>query len=180
MSIRNLNRLFQPRSIAVIGASSKSSSVGKILLENLVGESFPYPIYPVNPKYGSLNGIPCYRSVRDIHQPIDLAIICTPAATVPQIVIDCGDAGVPAVLILSAGFRETGAVGIQLEEEICRHATKYSGMRIVGPNCLGVLSPRASLNASFAKKLPSPGGRPSYRNPELSVRPFWTGRPMKA
>ena len=157
MSIRNLNRLFQPRSIAVIGASSKSSSVGKILLENLIGESFPHPIYPVNPKYGALNGIPCYRSVSDIHQPIDLAIICTPAATVPEIVKDCGHAGVPAVLILSAGFRETGAVGIQLEEEICRHATKYSGMRIVGPNCLGVLSPRASLNASFAKKLPQPG-----------------------
>lgn len=157
MSIRNLNRLFQPRSVAVIGASSEADSVGRIVLSNLRDETFPGPVYPINPKYNEIDGSPCYRSIEDVHDPIDLAIVCTPAATVPGIVEACGRAGVSTLIILSAGFREIGSSGLVLEEEVQRCAAKHRGMRVVGPNCLGILSPYQGLNASFARRLPKPG-----------------------
>jgi len=157
MSIRNLNRLFQPRSVAVIGASPKKLSIGKIVLSNLVDEGFSGTVYPVNPKYEDIDGILCLRCVEDILDPIDLAVVCTPAATVPGIVEECGRAGVLNLLILSAGFREIGETGLALEKEVHQLAAKYPSMRIVGPNCLGILSPQHGLNASFARRLPKPG-----------------------
>ncbi|MEQ1828311.1 MAG: bifunctional acetate--CoA ligase family protein/GNAT family N-acetyltransferase [Pirellula sp.] len=157
MSIRSLNRLFQPRSVAVIGASPKKTSIGRIILSNLVDEEYPGTVFPVNPKYDAIEGMPCLRCVEDIHDPLDLAIVCTPAATVPSIVGECGRVGVLNVLIISAGFRETGEAGLLLEEEVRCVAAKYPTMRIVGPNCLGILSPHHGLNASFARKLPKPG-----------------------
>ena len=157
MSIRNLNRLFQPRTVAVIGASPKPSSIGKIVLANLLDASFSGTVYPVNPKYNEIDGVPSLKCIEDVLEPIDLAIVCTPAATVPGIVDECGRSGVSNVLVLSAGFREIGASGLLLEEEVRRLAAEYPGMRIVGPNCLGILSPHYGLNASFAQRLPKPG-----------------------
>ncbi|MDZ4850988.1 MAG: bifunctional acetate--CoA ligase family protein/GNAT family N-acetyltransferase [Pirellulaceae bacterium] len=157
MSIRHLDRLFQPRSVAVIGASSELSSVGRTVLTNLADETFPGAVYPVNPKHESVDNLPCFRSILDIHDPVDLAVICTPAETVPAIIDECGHAGVTTAIILSAGFREIGPKGMQLESEIRSLAAKHSGMRIVGPNCLGILSPYHGLNASFARRLPKPG-----------------------
>jgi acetyltransferase len=157
MSTRHLNRLFQPRSIAVIGASPHQPSVGRTVLANLIDETFAGPVYPVNPRYAELEGRPCYRSVREIHEPIDLAVVCTPASTVPGIVDDCGAMGVASLIILSAGFGESGPDGVALEQELRRVAAKHRGMRIVGPNCLGILSPYHALNASFARRLPAPG-----------------------
>ena len=157
MSIRQLNRLFQPRSVAVIGASSKSSSVGRTVLTNLADGTFPGAVYPVNPKYESLENRPCFRTVLDIRDPVDLAVICTPAETVPAIIDECGQAGVSVAIILSAGFREIGSTGIQLESHVRSQVAKYSGMHLVGPNCLGILSPFHGLNASFARRLPKPG-----------------------
>jgi acetyltransferase len=157
MSIRNLNRLFAPRSVAVIGASSEPSSVGRTVLKNLADETFPGSVFPVNPKYTAIDGFPCYARVLDIQDPVDLAIICTPAATVPAIIDECGQAGVSASIILSAGFREVGVQGLQLEEAVRSLSAKHAGMRIVGPNCLGILSPYQGLNASFARRLPKPG-----------------------
>ena len=157
MSIRNLNRLFLPRSVAVIGASPKKSTIGRTVLSNLVDEEFLGSVYPVNPKYEAIEGIRCLSCVDDILDPLDLAIVCTPAATVPGIVDECGRSGVLNVLILSAGFREAGAAGRLHEDELHRVASKYPSMRIVGPNCLGILSPHNGLNASFARRLPKPG-----------------------
>jgi acetyltransferase len=157
MSIRNLNRLFQPRSVAVIGASPNESSIGKILLDNLVGQGFSGSIHPVNPKHEEINGIRCLKSIESVGDQLDLAIVCTPATTIPGLVEECGRAGVANVLIISAGFREIGVVGLQLEEEVARLAAKYPQTRLVGPNCLGILYPHCGLNASFARRLPKPG-----------------------
>jgi len=157
MSIRNLNRLFQPRSVAVIGASPKRASIGGTLIANLLDEDFAGPVYPINPKYTEIEGIPCLKSMKDVVDPVDLAIACTPASTLPAIVEECGIAGVLNLIIISSGFREIGQPGMLLEEEVRRVAVKYPSLRIVGPNCLGVLSPHYGLNASFAKRLPNPG-----------------------
>lgn len=160
MSIHNLNRLFQPRSVAVIGASPTKSSIGNILLSNLVQGSVR-PVYAVNPKYDVIDGVACVKSVLAIKDHIDLAVVCTPAATVPDIVNECGQAGVSNVLVISAGFREVGARvgagGCELEEAVQKIAYKHQGLRIIGPNCLGILSPHCGLNASFANQLPKPG-----------------------
>jgi acetyltransferase len=156
MSIHNLNRLFQPRSVAVIGASRNKSSIGNILLTNLI-QGFGRPFYAVNPKYDSIDGVTCCESILAIKETVDLAIVCTPANTVPDIVNECGQAGVANVLVISAGFREVGAHGRELEEAIQKIALQYSGLRIIGPNCLGILSPQFGLNASFANQLPAPG-----------------------
>ncbi|MDX1929501.1 MAG: acetate--CoA ligase family protein [Pirellulaceae bacterium] len=157
MSIRNLNRLFQPRSVAVIGASPKEFSIGKILLENLVSQGFSGHVYPINPKYSQIEGRPCLKCVAELREQVDLAIICTPAASIPELVEECGQASVANVLIISAGFREVGAAGLRIEEAVATNALKYPDMRIVGPNCLGILYPHGGLNASFARTLPKPG-----------------------
>lgn len=157
MSIRNLNQLFQPQSVAVIGASPKKSSIGNVVLTNLLDKRFPGKVYPVNPNHAQVEGLACYQSVLSIQSPIDLAIISTPASTIPAIVDECGQAGVATIIVVSAGFKETGSAGAQLEDEVSAIQRKYPGMRVVGPNCLGILSPYHGLNASFAKSLPKPG-----------------------
>ncbi len=151
MSIRNLDRLFSPRTVEVVGASPKKSSIGRIVLLNLVGENFPGSVFPVNPKYAAIEEIPCFRCLADIREPLDLAVVCTPADAVPGIVDECGRSGVLNVLILSAGFRETGATGLSLEQDVRRIAASYPKIRIVGPNCLGILSPHHSLSSCGAR-----------------------------
>ncbi len=125
-------------------------------MKNLIGVGFKGIVYPVNPFTQSIQGIMAYPSIKKIPWQVDLAVIATPAHIVPQIVEECGESGVVGIIILSSGFRETGPAGRKLEEEILRIKDKY-GMRIIGPNCLGVMRPSIKLNATFAKKMAKPG-----------------------
>ena len=157
MPIQNLERIFQPKSVAVIGASAKSTSVGHQVLENLIAGGFEGPIHPVNPHHKEIAGRECFPVVGELSEPVDMAIVCTPAATVPQVVRECGDAGILGVVVLSAGFRETGEVGQQLESDLRQVVAEFDGMRIVGPNCLGIMAPHVALNASFSSGMPIKG-----------------------
>ncbi|MEN6451639.1 MAG: bifunctional acetate--CoA ligase family protein/GNAT family N-acetyltransferase [Thermoguttaceae bacterium] len=150
MSIRNLDKIFEPRRVAVIGASDAPSSVGYTVLRNLVGSGFRGVVYPVNPKRESVQGIQAYKDVPSLPHPPDLAVICTPAASVPGLVRQCGEVGTRGVVIISAGFREIGVEGRKLEQLVRDEQRKFDGMRILGPNCLGLIVPGINLNASFA------------------------------
>ncbi len=153
---RTLDVFFRPKSVAVIGATEAPHSVGRSLLTNLKDAAFPGVIYPVNPKRDTLLGLACYHSIADVPLPVDLAVIATPAATVPGVVRECADAGIPAAIVISAGFREIGERGAVLEDQILKEA-REGGMRIVGPNCLGLMSPHDKLNATFASAMARPG-----------------------
>ncbi|MDX1417722.1 MAG: CoA-binding protein, partial [Candidatus Promineifilaceae bacterium] len=146
-----LDVLFSPRSVAVIGATEREGSVGRVVVNHLKASSFAGKIYPINPNWLNILGLKAYAHIKDVDEGIDLAIIATPAPTVPKIVRQCADAGVKACIILSAGFRETGAQGAAMEEEILRIA-RQSRMRIVGPNCLGIMYPYGGFNATFASQ----------------------------
>ena len=157
MSILNLDRIFAPHRVAVIGASDSPSSVGYTVLRNLVGSGFRGVVYPVNPKRESVQGIHAYKDIPSLPHPPDLAVICTPAGTVPDIVRECGEAGTRGLVVISAGFREVGEEGRKLEERVREEQRKFDGMRILGPNCLGIIVPGISLNASFAAATPQKG-----------------------
>ena len=149
--IEGLDKIFNPKRIAVIGASNKKGSVGFTLLNNLIGVGFKGFVYPVNPFSPSIQGITAYPSVKKIPWQVDLAIVATPAHVVPQVVEECGESGVTGIIIVSSGFGETGAEGKALEEQLLKLKRTY-GLRIIGPNCIGVMRPSIGLNASFAKK----------------------------
>ncbi|WP_009965300.1 bifunctional acetate--CoA ligase family protein/GNAT family N-acetyltransferase [Verrucomicrobium spinosum] len=146
--------LFTPRSIAVIGASDKPGSVGAALLQNLT--TWGKPVYPVHPVHTSLQGQQAWREVAAIPHSVDLAVVATPAETVPGIIRQCANCGIPAAVILSAGFKETGSKGARLEQEVMAEARR-GRMRILGPNCLGLMMPHAGLNASFSATSARPG-----------------------
>ena len=150
-----LDAMFKPDSVAVIGASERVGSVGRTILWNLLSSPFGGAVYPVNPTRRHVLGIQAFPSIKAIPDPVSLAVITTPAATVPGIVGECVAAGVPAAIVLSAGFREQGEQGLALEAEITRLAR--GRMRIVGPNCLGVMNPVRGLNATFALTVARPG-----------------------
>ena len=155
-NVNPLDAIFAPKSIAVIGASEKLGSVGRTLLWNLISNPFGGTVYPVNPKHHSVLGIRAYPTISDIPEQVDLAVIATPASTVPSIIGDCVNAGIKGAIIISAGFKESGALGADLEQQILTQ-THRSKMRIIGPNCLGVMSPRTGLNATFASAMARPG-----------------------
>ena len=147
--------MFDPSTVAIVGATEKEGSVGRAVLENmLLAEG--RRIFPVNPSRQTVLGIPCFKKVTDINEPPDLAVIVTPAAMVPNAVEQCGRAGVQGVVVISAGFRETGEKGRRLEDRIEEIRTKY-GIRLLGPNCLGFIRPGIRLNATFVKTMPEPG-----------------------
>lgn len=151
-----LETLFSPQSIAVIGASTRTGSVGYTLTENLLKNGYAGKVYPVNPKTAVLFDLPCYKSISDIPEAVDLAIIIVPAATVPLVLREVGEKNIRAAIIISSGFKETGSEGKALEEAIVTTAKKF-GMALLGPNCLGFLHPKLGLNASFAKHMPHTG-----------------------
>ena len=157
MSARaGLNSLFLPRSIAVIGATDRPGTVGRSVLWNLLQSKFPRKVYAVNPSHPEVLGIQTQKQIADIEDAVDLAIIVTPAQSVPQIIGGCVDAGVKSAVVISAGFREQGNDGAQLEEEI-RHHLRRGSLRLIGPNCMGFMNPTIGLNATFAKTLPKKG-----------------------
>ncbi|MDQ3856604.1 MAG: CoA-binding protein, partial [Chloroflexota bacterium] len=145
----SLRSLFEPRSVAVIGATERFGSVGRTIIENLINNPLGRPVYAVNPRRNSVLGVPSLPSILDVPEHIDLAVIVTPAATVPEAVRQCARAGVNASIVISAGFREAGPEGARLEAEI-EETLRRSPMRLLGPNCLGVMRPRLGLNATFA------------------------------
>ncbi|WP_271255008.1 bifunctional acetate--CoA ligase family protein/GNAT family N-acetyltransferase [Pseudanabaena sp. Chao 1811] len=144
-----LDCIFRPRSVAVIGASEREGSVGRTLLWNLIRSPFGGTVFPVNPQRHSVLGIKSYADIASVPDVVDLAVIATPAATVPQVIRECVAAGVKGAIIISAGFKEIGEQGAALEKEVLAEARK-GGMRIIGPNCLGLMNPLAGLNATFA------------------------------
>jgi acetyltransferase len=157
VSIQNLNKIFDPHRVAVIGASDTPTSVGYTVLRNLVGSGFRGVVYPVNAKRESVQGIQAYKDIESLPHAPDLAVICTPSPTVPGLVRSLGEAGTRGIVIISAGFREIGAEGRKLEQQVLAEQAKFPGMRILGPNCLGIIVPAISLNASFAAATPQKG-----------------------
>jgi acetyltransferase len=151
----SLDPIFKPQSVAVVGASAAPGSVGGILMRNLMENPFGGVVYPVNPKRKAVHGVLCYPSLKDVPEAVDLAVIATPAATVPGGVRQCAELGVKSAIIISAGFSELGAEGKALERQI-RDAARGK-LRVIGPNCLGVIHPPSRLNASFAADMPRPG-----------------------
>lgn len=151
-----LNHLFSPKSIAVFGASDRSNSVGAIVFRNLLTGGFKGELYPVNMKHQQVQEKKAYQQISDIGQTVDLAVIATPATSVPDIIRQCGEAGVHAAVVLSAGFGESGTEGEKLQKQLMEQAQRYD-IRIIGPNCLGIMRPDLGLNATFSHNIASPG-----------------------
>ncbi len=151
-----LEAFFRPSSVAVIGASRDPDKLGYAVLANLVEGGFAGALYPVNPKADEILGLKAYPSVLDIPAAVDLAVIVIPYPFVPAVLEECGRKGIPAAVVISAGFREAGKEGLERERELIEIARRY-GIRVIGPNCLGVIDTRTPLNATFAAGMP-PGG----------------------
>jgi acetyltransferase len=154
--IHPLDPFFKPRAVALIGASETPGSVGRTLLRNLLESPFGGTVSPVNPRRQTVLDVPAFPTIAEVPGTVDLAVIATPAVTVPALIGQCVDRGVPAAIVISAGFRETGAAGLELERRVLAEARR-GHMRVVGPNCLGVMSPMTGLNATFAAGIARPG-----------------------
>jgi acetyltransferase len=151
-----LDPFFKPGNVAMIGATENPGSVGRTTMWNLMSTPFGGAIFPVNPKRQSVLGIKAYPTVKDIPAEVSLAVITTPAKFIPGIIKECGEAGIKAAVVISAGFKEAGDEGKRLERELLAEAAK-ANMRIIGPNCLGVMIPPSGLNATFASCMARPG-----------------------
>jgi acetyltransferase len=144
-----LDAIFAPKSVAVAGATEKPGSVGRTVLWNLMNTPFGGPIYPVNPSRGSVLGIKAHNKLSALPERPDLVVVTTPANTIPAIIGEAADLGIPGAVVISAGFKETGPAGVELERQLLAHARR-GNMRLVGPNCLGVMNPITGVNATFA------------------------------
>ena len=151
-----LDKLFEPRSVAVFGASDREGAVGNLVFKNMIEGGFKGEVYPINPKREEVQGHKAYPDLKSIGHPIDLAVITTPAATVPGIIEACGSYGIRSAVIISAGFREVGPQGLKLEQAVLENARRH-GLRFVGPNCLGIMRPSTGLNCTFNKGGATPG-----------------------
>ncbi len=151
-----LDALFAPQSVAVIGATEKAGSVGRNILRNLITSPFGGTVFPIHPSRPSVQGIKAYPSISAVPEAVELAVIATPAPTVPGIIKECAQAGVRGAIIISAGFRETGPEGVELEQQVLAEARR-GRMRIIGPNCFGVMMPLSGMNATFSTETARPG-----------------------
>ncbi len=142
--------MFAPRSVAVIGATDRAGTVGRTVLENLLRGNYQGKVFAVNAKRDEVLGLKAYKNIRDLPQRVDLAIVATPAATVPLLIGECVDAGARCAVVISAGFKEQGEAGAALEQQI-RQQLRRGSMRLIGPNCLGIMNPTIGLNATFAQ-----------------------------
>ncbi|PID99783.1 MAG: GNAT family N-acetyltransferase, partial [Thiothrix nivea] len=144
-----LNQVFSPASVAVFGASERENAVGTLLLKNMLAAEFKGDIYPVNPKYKTVQGLTCYPDIHKINKSVDLAIIAIPANKVINIVRECGEIGCRGVVVLSSGFSDNGVRGKRLEAKLLEVVHEY-GLHLIGPNCLGIMRPQVGLNATFS------------------------------
>ncbi|HXE91539.1 MAG TPA: bifunctional acetate--CoA ligase family protein/GNAT family N-acetyltransferase [Terriglobales bacterium] len=151
-----LDAIFAPRSVAVIGATERAGSVGRSILWNLLSSPFGGTVFPVNPARASVLGIKAYPAIGAVPEKVDLAVVVTPAVTVPGVIGECVAAGVRGAIIISAGFKEIGEKGVELERQVLEQARR-GRLRIIGPNCLGLMSPYSGLNATFAHSMARPG-----------------------
>ncbi len=151
-----LNKVFEPQSVAIVGASDRAESVAGQVLRNMREGGFTGEIYPVNPKHKKVQGLKCYAAISDIDHPIDLVVVAIPAVRIPAVIAECGEHGVGAAVVLSAGFGEVGKRGLALQHEIVDTARTHD-IPLIGPNCLGIIRPRVGLNATFAKSGAKPG-----------------------
>ena len=154
--MKDLNKMFKPESVAIIGASSTSGKVGHIIVDNLINDGFKGEIYPVNPKGGEILGKTAYASIKDIPKTVDLAIITIPSVFVNDTVRDCGEVGVKNIVVITAGFKEVGEEGAKLEAELTKLGEEY-GINIIGPNSLGITDSHTPLNGSFSQMMTPKG-----------------------
>ena len=150
-----MRRMLDPRTVALIGATEAEGTVGRTIMENLMG-SGDRTIYPINPHHETVFDLKCFPGIAAVPETVDLAVVATPAATVPDVLLECAKAGVHGAIVVSAGFSETGKEGAALERRIQKMLRDYP-MRVVGPNCLGIIRPSVGLNASFLRVAPAPG-----------------------
>jgi acetyltransferase len=151
-----LTPLFEPESVAIIGASTRPGAIGAVLIDNMLAAQFRGSLYAVNPKQTSIKGVPCFPGIDKVPQRVDLAVIATPPETVPRLIAQCGLAGVRSVVVITAGFSEVGPEGARLDRELLENARRHR-VRVIGPNCLGVMRPGIGLNATFARGNALPG-----------------------
>lgn len=154
--MKDLNKIFKPDSVAVIGASDTPGKVGYIIVANMISGGYKGKIYPVNPKGGEIQGLKAYKNIKDIPEKVDLVIMSIPAVFVNESVKDCGEAGVENMVVISAGFKEIGEEGAKLEEELTALGEEY-GINIIGPNSLGTTDSHTPLNSSFSQMMPPAG-----------------------
>jgi acetyltransferase len=153
---RPLDHIFTPASVAVVGATEKVGSVGRTVLWNLISSPFGGTVFPINPKRSNILGLKAYPSLSEVPDPVELAVIVTPSPSIPGVMDECVATGVKGAIIISAGFKETGPEGAELERQVLERARR-GGIRVVGPNCLGVMNPISGLNATFAAGMARPG-----------------------
>lgn len=151
-----LSTLFEPASVAIIGATERDGAIGNVLIENMLAAGYQGQLYPVNPKHRVIKGRACYPSIGAIPEHVDLAVIATPPQAVPKVVEECGLAGTRAAVVITAGFSESGPEGAALERTLLDNARRH-GVRLIGPNCLGVMRPHIGLDATFARGGALPG-----------------------
>jgi len=151
-----MRELFEPASVAVIGASAESNKVGNIILGNIIESGFQGSLYPINPRYEKVLGLKCFPRVTDVPGPVEMAVVVVPAKFVLQVMEECGQKGVKAAVVISAGFKEVGLEGAKLERQLGEIAQRY-GMRVLGPNCLGLVNTHHHMNATFAQEGPREG-----------------------
>ena len=151
VSFQNLARIFNPSSVAIIGASERAGSIGSAVMHNILGGGYRGRIFPINPNYHKICDIDAYPTIQSVGEAVDLAIIATPIAAVPNIIRECALTGVGGAVVLSAGGKETGEIGREIEAPIVRDI-QGTGLRIIGPNCAGIICTRTRLLATFADK----------------------------
>lgn len=156
MVLAKLDSFFKPKSIAVIGASKKPDKIGYAVLKNIIDSGFAGEIYPLNPKEESILEKKAFAKITDINPPPELALICVPAVATEEVVKECGEAGVKNLVVITAGFKETGTQGLEREKKLVKLCQAY-GMNMLGPNCVGLIDTHTPLNASFAKGFPKQG-----------------------